>query len=303
MNFRNGLKRGLAALGLASVSLGAAPAQQLRPTHVAKPAMWKLTDRDTTIYLFGTIHMLPKDYAWRTARFEQAVAGSQALVVETIVDEAKPEQIQAELARLAFNTPNLPPLAKRIAPEKLPLLTTALAKMGLPPNGLDKMETWAAAFILLGPQLKDLGVSGGEGVEAVLRQRFLASGKPIMQLETNGEQLSFFDTLPEAAQRELLEGTLEAPDAMREEFGGMLSAWVRGDVNAIAKSFNKSLSTTPDLKDALISRRNSNWSGWISRRMSQPGTLLVAVGAGHLAGKDSVQDMLKKSGYRVRRVQ
>ena len=111
MNFRNALKRGLAALGLASVSLGAAPAQQLRPTHAAKPAMWKLADRDTTIYLFGTIHMLPKDYAWRTSAFEKAVDGSHALVVETIIDEAKPEQLQAEIARLAFNTPNLPPLA------------------------------------------------------------------------------------------------------------------------------------------------------------------------------------------------
>ena len=267
MQILNGLKRGLAALGLASFSLGAAPAQQPRPIHVAKPAMWKLADRDTTIYLFGTIHMLPKDYAWRTATLEQAVNGSQALVVETIVDEAKPEQIQAELARMAFNTPNLPPLAERIAPEKRPLLTTALSKAGLPHNGLDRIETWAAAFILLGPQFKDLGVSGGEGVEAVLRKRFADSGKPVMQLETNGEQLGFFDALPEAAQRELLEGTLESPGAMREEFGGMLAAWARGDVKAIAKSFNKNLSTSPDLKDALIRRRNTNWSRWISRRM------------------------------------
>ena len=303
MNLLNGVKRGLAALGLASLSLGAAPAPQPQAVHRAKPAMWKVADRDTTIYLFGTIHMLPENYAWRTPTFEQAVNGSQSLVVETIVDEAKPEQIQAEIARLAFSTPNLPPLAQRIAPEKRPLLAAALAKLGLPATGLDRMETWAAAFILLGPQLKDLGVSGGEGVEAVLRKRFAELGRPVTQLETNGEQLSFFDSLPEAAQRELLEGTLEAPDAMRKEFGGMLAAWVRGDVNAIARSFNKNLSTSPDLQDALIRRRNTNWSRWIARRMAQPGTVLVAVGAGHLAGKNSVQDLLKKSGYRVRRVQ
>jgi uncharacterized protein YbaP (TraB family) len=30
---------------------------------------------------------------------------------------------------------------------------------------------------------------------------------------------------------------------------------------------------------------------------------MVAVGAGHLAGNDSVIAMLKKEGYRVRRVQ
>jgi uncharacterized protein len=37
--------------------------------------------------------------------------------------------------------------------------------------------------------------------------------------------------------------------------------------------------------------------------MASPGSVLIAVGAGHLAGKDSVVAMLKKQGYRVRQVQ
>ena len=37
--------------------------------------------------------------------------------------------------------------------------------------------------------------------------------------------------------------------------------------------------------------------------MAQPGAVMIAVGAGHLAGKDSVIALLKKDGYRVRRVQ
>jgi uncharacterized protein YbaP (TraB family) len=37
--------------------------------------------------------------------------------------------------------------------------------------------------------------------------------------------------------------------------------------------------------------------------MQRPGTVLVAVGAGHLAGHDSVVEMLKQRGYKVRRVQ
>jgi uncharacterized protein YbaP (TraB family) len=57
------------------------------------------------------------------------------------------------------------------------------------------------------------------------------------------------------------------------------------------------------LKHALIEQRNANWSRWIEQRMSQPGAIMIAVGAGHLAGKDSVIDMLKKSGYQVRRLQ
>jgi uncharacterized protein YbaP (TraB family) len=37
--------------------------------------------------------------------------------------------------------------------------------------------------------------------------------------------------------------------------------------------------------------------------MAEPGTVMVAVGAGHLAGSDSVQDFLMKRGLTVSRVQ
>ena len=39
----------------------------------AKPAMWKLSDPDTTIYLFGTLHVQPSDLKWRTARVDKTV--------------------------------------------------------------------------------------------------------------------------------------------------------------------------------------------------------------------------------------
>ena len=83
----------------------------------------------------------------------------------------------------------------------------------------------------------------------------------------------------------------------------MLSAWARGDVDAIAATFNHDLSGSPELKQALIKQRNANWSKWIEQRMTQPGAIMIAVGAGHLAGPDSVIALLERDGYRVRRVQ
>jgi uncharacterized protein YbaP (TraB family) len=165
------------------------------------------------------------------------------------------------------------------------------------------METWAAAFILLGNQFRDMGLKGQEGVEAVLRNAFTTKGKPIGELESNVEQLGFFDTLPEKAQRQLLEGAITPSADMNKDFGGMLAAWSRGDVKAIARTFNHDLAASPELKQALIKRRNENWTKWIEQRMASPGSLLIAVGAGHLAGKDSVIELLKKDGYRVRQVQ
>jgi uncharacterized protein YbaP (TraB family) len=197
----------------------------------------------------------------------------------------------------------IPPIAERVPPEKRAALAAAIKMSGAPAAMFDRLETWAAAFMLLGNQFRDMGLKTGDGVETVLRTAFASQGKTVGQLESNREQLSFFDALPEDAQRALLEGAIEEPKGMSEEFHGMLAAWARGDVSAIAKTFNRDLSSTPALKQALLDRRNANWSRWVEQRMAAPGSVMIAVGAGHLAGKDSVVEMLKRGGYKVRRVQ
>jgi len=278
-------------------------AAQARAPGVAHPALWEVSDPDTKIYLFCTIHLLPDHYQWRTAKFDEALAGSQQLVVETIVDQKNPAKLMSAMASLAFNTPNLPPLADRVPAARRAALAAAVKKSGFPPQALDRMETWAAAFILLGNQFRDLGLKGDAGVEAVLRNTFTSQGKPIDELETNVQQLGFFDGLPEAAQRQLLDGAIDASDEMKKDFQGMLAAWSRGDVEGIARTFNRDLAASPDLQEALLKRRNANWSKWIEQRMTQPGAVFIAVGAGHLAGRDSVIERLKHDGYSVRRVQ
>ena len=293
-------KRILPVFGIAAVAGCATTADVEGPT--GRPAMWQVADKDTKVFLFGTIHLLPENYDWRSPAFDQAVATSNDLVVETVIDEKNPAALARELQRLGFRA-GLPPILDRVPSGKRATLQAAIAKSGVPAAAFDRMETWAAAFVLLGNQFKDLGLTSGAGVEAVLRQAFTQSNKPIGELETNAEQLGLFDTLPENAQRALLEGSIDTPTEMRTQFSNMLSAWARGDVEAIARTFNNDLASSPELREALLRRRNANWTNWVARRLATPGTTFVAVGAGHLAGDESVVAMLQRAGYRVRRVQ
>lgn len=295
----NKLIRRFAAFGLLASAACAAPAAE---PVAASPAMWKVADEDTTIYLFGTIHLLPKETKWRSPAFDQAAAGSDTLVVETVIDESNPAATMGELFKLAVS-PGLPPLLERVPADKKDALATMIAKSGIPAQAFDKLETWAAAFMLLGVQFQSLGLDSGSGVETVLKKQFKDGGKSIGQLETNAEQLGFFDRLSEDSQRNFLVSVLDDPSAMKEQFGGMLDAWARGDVKAIGDSFNRDLAKAPELKDALLVRRNVNWAKWVKGRLDQPGTVLVAVGAGHLAGDQSVQAMLENQGITVTRVQ
>jgi uncharacterized protein YbaP (TraB family) len=294
------LRRLGAALGV-SLLLGSVPAQARVP-QVAKPALWEVSDPDTTIYLFGTIHLLPEDLKWRTAAFDQAVSQAQQLVVETIVDQQNPQSVMAAEASLGFKQ-GLPPIEQRVPPAKLARLRAAIAKSGAPEKVFDQMKTWLAAITLLSLQFKDMGLMGKNGPEEVLRQQFLSSQKPIGELETNVEQFGYFDRMSEKSQRELLEGALEPQGNTDKEFGGMLSSWSKGDVNGIAVTFNRELSQSSEIRKLLLQQRNANWAKWIEDRMAQPGTIMVAVGAGHLAGKDSVLEKLRTDGYKVRRLQ
>lgn len=300
MNLLKRWSRRLAALGaLASSACAAAPST---PPQTARPALWKVADADTTIYLFGTIHLLPPGTQWRGAAFDAAASTADTLVVETLIDDKNPAATIGELFKLAVS-PGLPPLANRVRPERRNALTKAIATSGVPAEAFDKLETWAAAFLLLGAQFKAIGLDGGSGVETTLKQQFEASKKPIGQLETNAEQFGYFDRLSEASQRKFLDGVLDDPSAAKAQFGTMLASWRKGDVAGMAKSFNDELDDSPELRDALLVRRNANWARWVKARLDQPGTVLVAVGAGHLAGTKSVVSLLEQQGLKVTRVQ
>lgn len=300
MTFKNWFKRGLAALGI-PIMLGAAPATAKAP-QTARPALWEVSDPDTRIYLFGTIHLLPDDMKWRSAKFDNAVANSQQLIVETIVDQQNLQSIQQAKFQLGF-AKGLPPIAERVSAADLPKLRAAIKKSGAPEQVFDQMKTWLAAITLLSLQFQEMGLQGSHGPEEILRQQFLSTKKPIGELETNLEQFSYFDRLPEKAQRQLLQGAIEPSANVDQEFKGMLTSWSRGDVKQIANTFNRDLSESKDIRESLLDARNANWARWIEHRLAEPGTIMVAVGAGHLAGKGSVLDTLKKNGYKIRRLQ
>lgn len=289
----------LAVAGLLPLSVCAAEAKP--GTKTAKPAMWKVTDSDTTLYLFGTIHLLPKGQSWRTPAMDSALASADELVLEVANIDDMMASARA-MAKLGMS-PGLPPIAERVPEGKRAALRAMIAESGYPEAVFDRLETWAAALPLLGVTFKRLGLDPSLGVESQIETPFKAGGKRVSGLETVEQQLGYFDTLSESAQRALLLSVVEDSAETRAQFRQMLAAWASGDLKGIARTFDDETQMSPELKAALMSRRNAAWAEWLAKRMEKPGTAFVAVGAGHLVGADSVQSMLKKKGIRAKRVQ
>jgi uncharacterized protein len=268
----------------------------------ARPALWKLADKDTTIYLFGTIHVLPAGYKWRDGAIDKAMGEAKSLTLETVLD-ADPGAVARVLLSVGMKE-GLPPLAERVPPAKRAALARLAGKSGVPMAVLDRMKSWAAAVALTGASFGEIGLTpGSEGVEPQLTKLFRAAGKPVDGLETVEQQLGFFDALPEKAQRTFLVSTLDDPKKARADFDKMVAAWVRGDVRGLDRAFSEDPEFTPELRDLLVARRDRNWADALTERLKKPGTSFVAVGAGHLVGSDSVQRMLAAKGLKVERVQ
>jgi len=278
-----------------------APSTVAAPSIQGHPALWKLSDRDTTIYLFGTIHLLPPGTKWRTRKIEEAMARSHDWVLEVALgdDPMKAAQVMQTMGRAT----GLPPLLDRVPAAKRGELKALFAKFGLPEGSLDGLKTWAASIVLLGVSLTQMGMDPSQGVEMTISKEVEQQHKPIIGLETAEFQFGIFDHLSEDSQRTFLGGVLDDPAKMQAEFHEMLRAWLTGDVDSIARTFNTEENLSPELRDLLLKKRNATWTQWLTKRLQQPGTIFVAVGAGHLAGSDSVPAMLKAKGLHIERVE
>jgi uncharacterized protein YbaP (TraB family) len=285
----------------------------------AAPALWKFGDADTTIYLFGTIHALPPGYAWEDERIRKAMDSSDTLVIETLVDKDP----RAMAALFPPPDPSLPPILERVKPEARPAFEALLAKAKLYPAVLSRMPTWQASFVLMGAMMRDLGVQREAGVEDGLTSAFAppassdapltgdkastlpsaSAAKTIEGLETVADQLAMFSTLSEADQREMLTSFATGKSDAKADYDRLLTAWSSGDEAGIAKQFDEDKDLTPHLREILLRKRNANWAAWLKQRLDRPGTVFVAVGAGHLAGPLSVQKMLSADGIAVERVE
>jgi hypothetical protein len=273
------------------------PQAAQKPVH-ARPAMWVVRDDDTVIYLLGTIHLMKPQVQWFEGNVRATYEAAEQVVLEVTEEN---EESAAIMMRKALN-PDGTLTSEMLTEETRAKLAGTAQTLGLPMAFLDRMKPWFVAITLSMAPYQSLGFDANQGVDAILKKKAKADGKTLTGLETAAEQIDFLDSIPHDQQMEMLGKTLDEMDEARSVLETMLSSWVRGDPEALGALMNKSMSESPDIAKALLFDRNERWAEWIKARMAQPGTVLLAVGAGHLAGKESLQEKLEGLGIKVHKM-
>jgi len=301
------LARSAAAFALALLPFGAhaqeapAPAAEAAAIQDADPALWVVKDEDTTIYLFGTVHVLKPGLGWFDEAVRDAFDASDDVVLEIITPDMA--EMQGRVMKLAVSSDS-ETLREKLPEDKRAPYEAALADLGVPAVAMDRFEPWFVAMTLSVAPLQKLGYDPTKGAEYVITEAAEAAGKPILALETVDEQLGFFDSLPDDVQVQYLVSIVDDYANIGPTLDRMVVQWASGNPDQLGAIMNDEMRETPEVAEALLGARNQRWATWIDARMEKPGTVFIAVGAGHLAGDDSVQHYLaKEHGLTAERVE
>lgn len=286
------------SLGLLATLLVSA-AEPAPPPLIAKPALWKVADKDTTIYLFGTIHLLKPGTRWFEGRIKTAFDASDELVLE-MIQPAEVESVKIVMSHAI--DPDGPPLSQKLTPKDAAKFRAVLKTVGIDPEGLEPFEPWFASTLVAMAPMQKMGYDPDSGAERSLTAAAKAASKKIGALESMEEQIGFFDTLPEDQQIKFLNSAVSEMPKAEKVVSTMIGSWAKGKPDALAAVMNDGMNAMPEIKKVLLTDRNQRWADWIAKRLEQPGTVFLAVGAGHLAGKDSVQSMLEAKKLKATRI-
>jgi uncharacterized protein len=262
----------LVAAALAAATPAAATAAAAAPDN-ANPAIFVVHDADTTVYLFGTFHALDGKSEWFNDQVRDAFENSDELVLETLV-------------------PEHPSAAAFVAP----------------PQQLRTSPVTASASFLATTRLaikagRSQGMQVGNGADMVLRRAADEQGKLVEGLETLESQITMFSRMPAGpAPAPQAAAARPAMTSLSQSMADMQSAWKRGDQSVFVRILGQLERGSPETYRMMFTERNARWADWIRARMQTPGTVFVAVGAGHLAGKDSVLAQLAERGIYSTRV-
>lgn len=280
----------LVAPAVMVLAMGAGPVR-------AEPSLWVIKDKDSTIYLFGTVHVLRPETQWRTPKIAKAFEAADDVVME-IEQPEKPADTQALM--LKYGIDRTTPLSAKLKPETYAKLQAAGQGMGFPPQALDVMRPWLAALtVSLTPLLK-AGYDPESGVEKLLNAQAKAAGKPVSAFETMEQQVRFFADMTPAQETQLLESTLDEVDDGPAKIDALVNAWASGDQAELKRQMvDEMQGEYPELYKLLLVDRNADWAQQLKTKLAGSGVSFVAVGAGHLTGPDSVQAQLAKLGVKT----
>lgn len=286
----------LACAAVFSAALGPLAAR----AEAAKPMMWVVKDADSTVYLFGSIHVMKDDVQWLTPQVRERFDSASDVWFE--VADADNQALVLQVAQKYMVDPT-GQMTKGLSAAEIARIDTLAAPYGLSAQKMVGMRKWAVGLILMAQKIQALGYNPKLGVDLQLIGLARASGKQVHGFETIDQQMQALAPDNDADELASLREAIDEADNADTELATLLKAWADGDEAGVAHALiDKYKAEDPASYQRLIVARNAAWEPQIEDILKGHGTVFITVGAGHLVGPDSVIAMLRAHGITVERL-
>lgn len=297
---RRVIARAIRAFGLFCALFVAAAAQADAPSVQAHPAFWTVHGPKATVYLLGSIHVLPKNLTWHTPEIDAALKSADVFVFEIPMDTAQQTQrVQAFIAKYGLLPAGMA-LPSMLNAEEREDYSAAVELAHVPAESLTPMRPWLAALTLQAGLVLQQHLSPDDGLDRqVYAWALKKPGVSFRAFETLEQQLKLL--MPEDQSLEMQEFDADLKEMLNEttEVHDLIAAWSKGDMKSLSAITNAGFKDNPRAEKTLFEDRNRAWIAQLKQMLAENHTFFVTVGAGHLAGPKAVPALLRQAGYKV----
>lgn len=233
--FAAGLLAALAASAALAAAPGAAHAEQAAPAPVAAPVpraegagppLWVVRDADSTVYLFGTVHVLRPGTAWGSDKVDAAFASASDIWVE-VADQDDQAVVMPVIQQHGVDPSR--PLSSILSAADFAAFDKVAQANGASGAALDAYRPWLAAFMISMSGPTNAGYRSEAGVDKTLMDRARAQGKALHGFETADIQVRLIAGMSEEAQVAYLNNYVRNADGIVANLDATVAAWLKGD--------------------------------------------------------------------------
>lgn len=264
-----------------------------------KSCLWSVQTESNQFYFLGALHVLTQDAYPLSTAIENAYSDSQKIVFETDIAAMHKPEAQTMMLEIGMY-PEGQNLLQNLDAGTRQMLEKKMTQLGLPLEQFSHFKPWLVALTLTTLELQKLGFNPIYGVDVHFFNKATADGKTIGFFEPLAYQLNLFGEMDKQNQNAFLNQTLKDLEIVKDLSDDLVKFWKTGDAKNLHALLYKSFKDHPDLHNRLLIQRNKKWVEKIEIFMQENKNILFVVGAGHLVGPQSVVDLLKKRGYKVK---
>ena len=272
-------------------------------TDGSRGVFYQIDYEDTTVYLFGSIHLGLEEMYPLHGAVEQAYTESDIVGVEVDIHNFDFIEFQNFIVEHGLYQDGST-LADYLEEDLYHEIISIFGEQGLPEEAIAVLKPWALSMDLQGILYSDMGLDADLGIENYFLAKAAEDDKEVVSLETMIDQLQLFAMPSEETQIEMLRELVFEQEEGKSELENLVSHWMTGDLVYLetlrevednwSEDYLEYHTALTDVRDLAMAEKIDGFL-----QSNSTNTYFIIVGALHLVGENSIVDLLEQKGYEI----